>query len=174
MGNFRQDILVEDENGAFLFKETYRRILFRVQGAPEPPFEYEKGIITSIFSTPRCFVVNASYHSEYSEHKEATETTITFFESENLSEFHSGDYIFDARSGIVRKVLNVDDTDPAFLLLNTEFSHMDEAELNFEFGPELGLELELSYDIGGDSHSLYPLILDVTNKKYILERLIST
>jgi len=125
--NFRQDIPVEDENGEIPFQETYRRIIFRIQGDPESPFEYEKGIIGASYSAPHTLVVNSSYHSEFLEHGEATETTIAFFKNENLPEFHAGDYVLDARYGIVRKVLDVDDTNPAFRLLHTELSHMDEA-----------------------------------------------
>jgi hypothetical protein len=125
--NFRHDNPEENENGEIPLQETYRRVIFRIQGDPESPYEYEKGIIAASLFAPHSIVVNSAYHSEYTEHGEATETAIAFYNTLNLPTFNTGDFILDARFGIVRKVVSVDDSHPSYTLLQTELSNMDVA-----------------------------------------------
>lgn len=108
-------------------KETYRRVLFRVQQNTNSLVkQYPKGIVAISHSRSKTLVVNTGFHGFVSYDVEAVENSVVFNQTDNLPAFAPGDYLLDHEAGDVKKVLTVVEDDMR-VVLETEEAHMEDA-----------------------------------------------
>jgi len=109
-------------------KQEFRRVVFRIQqpGITQTS-RYPKGVLAISTSSPKSHVVNSSFYHRITSGDTDAEDEMVFYKTDHLPEFSPGDFVLDAKYGVVRMVESVDDSDPSRIVLTTVEAALEDA-----------------------------------------------